>query len=281
MITKKYIVILLLISSICFSQSRKIEKLRNQTVKEGKMLYRSEMASWYGTDAFLEKLSERKGDIGGYFSYPEGEKTKCVFFSKGDSPKIIGTISFDSIFSVEEAIIDGSIRDFSGLEKEYYQIRSLTLREINENKEGLYSFYKDTNLNLVPMIVENEKKVYIMTGTAKSGVVLFGNDYLLTFDKNNKILTQKKLHKSLLTTEYKGSDSAMHSHLPEFEELITATDICTLMVYQKFTNWETYYVMSKDYVSIWNCKKAELIVMTKKAWETMNDNVKKLEDKKD
>lgn len=263
-----------------FSQSKRIEKLKDQTVKEAKILYRSEMASWHGTDAFMEKFSERKSDIGGYFSYPEEDKTKCVFFSKEASPKIIGTIAFDSIFSVEEAIIDGSVRSFTEIENKYYQIRTLTLQEVRNNKDGLYSFYKDTNLNLVPIISGNEKKVYILTGTSKNGVILFGNDYLLTFDTNNKILNQKKLHKSLLTMEYKGSESAMHSHLPEYDELISATDICTLMLNQKFTNWNTYYVMSEDYVSIWDCKRSELIVMTKKAWEKMSENINKLEEKK-
>ena len=32
-----------------------IEKVSDSLVAEGRRLYRSEMASWYGTDAFLEK----------------------------------------------------------------------------------------------------------------------------------------------------------------------------------------------------------------------------------
>lgn len=276
-----YITTLLLFCFFSQAQSKKIEKQKEQTVKEAKILYRSEMASWYGTDVFLERLEERKADIGGYFSYPEGEITKCVFFSKAATPKVIGTVIFDASFKVEEASIDGSIRSFTEVENEYYLIRSIALKEIRDNTDGLYSFYKETTLNLIPIVSESEKKVYVLTGTSKSGVVLFGNDYLLTFDKENKISNQEKLHKSLLTMEFKDSVSAMHSHLPEYDELITATDICTLMLYQKFTNWESYTVMSKDYVSIWNCKSAELIVMTRKAWDRMNDNIKKLEEKKD
>lgn len=277
---KSCVVILLLISFVSFSQSKKIERLRDQTINIGKMLYRSEMASWYGTDVFLERHEERKSDIGGYFSYPDGELTKCIFFSKAETPKVIGTIIFDDTFNVEEAIVDGNIRSFNEVESEYYKIRTIAFKEINENKDGLYSFYKETSLNLIPFISQNEKKVYVLTGTTKSGVVLFGNDYLITFDKKNKISGQKKLHKSLVSVEYKGSVSAMHNHLPEYSELITETDICTLMLNQKFTNWESYYVISKEYVSIWNCKTAQLIVMTKKAWDTMNDNIKKLEEKK-
>jgi hypothetical protein len=78
-------------------------------------------------------------------------------------------------------------------------------------------------------------------------------------DENNKII------------------SAMHSHLPETGDIMTATDICTTMLYEKFAEWETNYVISKKYVSIWDCKSDELVVMTIEAWKKMtkdnnNDN---------
>jgi hypothetical protein len=62
-------------------------------VAEGKLLYRLEMASWYGTDLFLENYKKRE-NIGGYFSYSDNDISNCIFFSKSDNPKVIGTISF-------------------------------------------------------------------------------------------------------------------------------------------------------------------------------------------
>ncbi len=38
-------------------------------VAEGKRLFRSEMASWYGTDIFMERFQHHKEKIGGYVSY--------------------------------------------------------------------------------------------------------------------------------------------------------------------------------------------------------------------
>ena len=66
-------------------------------VAEGKLLYKSEMASWYGTDLFVENYKNRE-NIGGYFSYTENGISKCVFFSKSDHPKAIGTVSFDDTY---------------------------------------------------------------------------------------------------------------------------------------------------------------------------------------
>lgn len=51
---------------ISFGQN-KVEKEASAIVYEGKMLYYSEMASWYGTDIFLEKCSSQRVNAGGYF----------------------------------------------------------------------------------------------------------------------------------------------------------------------------------------------------------------------
>jgi len=58
----------------------------------------------------------------------------------------------------------------------------------------------------------------------------------------------------------------MHSHIPQTGEFITATDICTLMLYEKFAKWDQHLVIAEHYVSIWNCKTDELLILTKKAW---------------
>jgi hypothetical protein len=59
----------------------------------------------------------------------------------------------------------------------------------------------------------------------------------------------------------------MHTHLPQSGDYITATDICTLMLYAKFTTWDQHYVISKNDVSIWDCKKNQLVILTMEAWK--------------
>ncbi len=98
---KTLTIILTLIAVSVFGKKNPTEEAQ-PIVAEGKLLYRSEMASWYGTDLFLEKYKDRE-NIGGYFSYIENDTAKCVFFSKGENPKVIGTISFDSTYNVKTA----------------------------------------------------------------------------------------------------------------------------------------------------------------------------------
>lgn len=254
-------------------------------VVEGKLLYKSEMASWYGTDLFLENY-KNKDNVGGYLSYTDNDSSRCIFFSKGQKPKVIGTISFDSTYNSKTAIVNLAEREFIKPESDLFEIRRLALEEINS--DTLFRRYKNTNLNLIPIIQGDLKKVYILTGPQNHGVVIFGNDYLLTFDKNNNLLIKKPLHKNIIPIYYNDKEEeknkedfgAMHMHLPETGDFMTATDICTLMLYEKFAKWEQHIVVSEKYMNIWSCKTDRLTVIPRDVMDKFDDVPKKTKDKK-
>lgn len=276
-------IIMTLITISVFGQKNPTEEAQ-PIVAEGKLLYKSEMASWYGTDLFLENYKMRE-NIGGYFSYTDNDVSKCVFFSKSDKPKVIGTISFDSTYNIKTAKTDLTEREFNIHENELYEIRKIALAEIIS--DTLFKTYKNTNLNLIPLINDNEKKVYVLTGPQQSGVVIFGNDYLMTFDKNNKLIQKKQLHKNIIPIYFGGKEEegkqiegAMHSHLPETGDFITATDICTLMLYEKMAKWKTHNVVSQKYLNMWNCETNQLTVITIESVNKINKDQKKRKRKK-
>jgi len=143
------------------------------------------------------------------------------------------------------------------------------------------------NLNFIPLINGKEKKVYVLTGPQQNGVVIFGNDYLLTFDSNNKLTLKKQLHKNIIPINFGGKElegkqieGTMHSHLPETGDFITATDICTLMLYEKFAKWKTHNVVSKKYLNIWNCETDQLTIITMDAVKKINKDQEKRNKKK-
>lgn len=265
---KIFVLFISVASSFIALGQDKIEKQTALIVAEGKKLYRSEMASWYGTDIFLEKFSDRRENIGGYFSYTDNNISKCIFFSKAENPKVIGTISFDSTYNVNTAKVDGTARDFTSNEFDLYTIRKLALAEIIS--DTLFETYKNTELNLIPLIDKEEKSVFVLTGPKSSGAVIIGNDYLLTFDKKNKLLKKKRLHKNIMSIKYmedKDEAVTMHSHSPETGDYITATDICTLLLYEKYAKWKQHIVISADYVCLWDCNTDRLVTLTRKAWD--------------
>ncbi|RYG51549.1 MAG: hypothetical protein EOO01_08290, partial [Chitinophagaceae bacterium] len=116
---KKIIAFFLGLSSMAnvVAQTDSLQRAEDEIVAEGKRLYRSEMASWYGTDIFLERFKDRE-KIGGYFSYEDKEGAKCIFFSKTNHPKVIGTILFVTDYAAANAKTDLKERDFTVVEKE-------------------------------------------------------------------------------------------------------------------------------------------------------------------
>ena len=266
-------IILTLIALNVLGQKNPSEKAK-PIVAEGKLLYKLEMASWYGTDLFLENYKNRE-NIGGYFSYVDYDISKCIFFSKSDNPKVIGTISLDSTYNVNTAKFDLTERELTRNEYNLYVIRRVALVEVQS--DTLFKTYNNTSLNFIPLINGNEKKVYVLTGPQHNGVVIFGNDYLLTFDENNTLILKKQLHKNIIPINYgenelegKQIEGTMHTHLPESGDFITATDICTLMLYEKFAKWKTHNVVSDKYLNIWNCETDQLTVITMDAVEKIN-----------
>lgn len=180
--------------------------------------------------------------------------------------------------------MDFAERDFVATEKKYYSLRKAALQEIAGN--NFFKVYPKTNFNLVPLISDNENKVYILTGSQQDGIVYFGNDYLLTFDADNKLLGKKQLHQNIIqidnNTVPEGAqiEETMHSHAPETGDFITATDICTLMLYEKFTSWKHHNVVSKKYLNIWNCQTNQLVVVPMETVDKINNEGKKNRKKK-
>jgi len=269
----KTILLLLLTfsSSRLFAQRDKLDAITEKIVAEGKTLYRSEMASWYGTDIFMEKHPDKENG-GGYFSYIKDGVPTCIFVSRAETPVVIAEISFDSTYNVNTAVMNTKERNMTGIEKDYFELRKNALDVINS--DTLFQVYKNSSLNIIPIITGKEKKVYVITGTTRSGVVLLGNDYLINFDKNNKAVSSKKIHQNLIPIDItKGDDvSSMHSHLPETGDYITPTDICTLMLYQRFTKWKTHTVLSENYVSFWDGEKNNLAVITREAYQKIYEH---------
>ncbi|MCB0802692.1 MAG: hypothetical protein KDB74_06310 [Flavobacteriales bacterium] len=281
---KAFTIILILLSLGVLGQKNP-NKEAQSIVVEGKLLYKSEMASWYGTDLFLNNYKKRE-NIGGYFSYSENDTAKCVFFSKTDNPRVIGTITFDGDYDVNRAKTDLTERDFTYEENKLYQIRKIALTELQTNENAFFKFYENTNPNIIPLSNGKEKKVYILTGPQQSGVVIFGNDYLLTFDNNNNLISKKQLHKNIISIEYGNADEGlkvegtMHSHLPETGDFITATDIYTLMLYESFAKWKTHNVISEKYLNIWNCETDQLTIIPMSEVDKINKDQEKRKKKK-
>lgn len=251
-------------------------KIAAEIEAEGKMLYRLEKASWHGTDLFMEKYPYRD-NIGGYFSYVDNDTPKCIFVSKASNPQVIGTVIFNKDFDLQQANVILSGRALSPVEQDIFDLRKAAL-DAMKTEAFKMSYFKNTNPNVIPVVKGKERKVYILTGPTNSGVVIFGNDYLLDFDAKNVLKSAKQLHKNIIPVEFEkdaGATISMHNHSPETGDFMTATDICTLMLYANITGWKQHYVISKKYFNIWDIEKQMLLITTKDVIRKINEAGKK------
>ena len=260
-----------------FGAAQNLYAIADSLQTEGKRIYQSEITSWHGSDLFIDKYKETN-NIGGYFSYKENQAFKCVFINKGPNPKVIGTVVLDSSFNPKKAQTLLVERELTALERDYWQLRTAAYAALKDSKQ--FAVYENTSLNIVPLIDGEERKAYVLTGPKSNGLVIFGNDCLLRFNGQNELISFKKIHNNIMPIEFDPTGindpvGAVHSHNATTGEFITATDICTLLLYQKFARWSTYFVTGPNHVSIWNCTKNELQLLTREDWEKNNPSPKK------
>src|ERR1700761_863867 len=89
---------------------KSIDRITDSIYREGMTLYRSEWASWNGTDIFLDKCKPIKSRSGGYLSYDTGKELVNVFYSRDVSPVILATISFPYGFNPANYKLDTVVR---------------------------------------------------------------------------------------------------------------------------------------------------------------------------
>lgn len=246
-------------------------KQTNEIVKEGKLLFRLEKGSWHGTDDMLARFKTKKDSVGGYLSYvTDDNNINTIFFSRYDNSEILVRYTFNSIPRATPIKIDTINKVSSQLERNLIELREDARALTSSNKEDFFSFYEKTSLNFIPLIEDNKRSVFVLTGPQVSGVVLLGNDYKLSYSNKNILKKKKKIHNTLLQFPYTSDDEnnpiseTLHSHINT--PYISSTDICTLLLYKDYIEWKKHIVMSKKEVSIFDIEKEVIFTMKSKVW---------------
>ncbi len=179
-----------------YSQNNKVEKI----LAEGKLLYRLEKGAWYGTDHFMAYFAEKMDltTLEGYLSYETPYRTiKTIIYSKYNSNEVLVSYEFDSLPQPTPIRFDTVSRQPTSLEKDLIMLRQEVRRIVAENKDNFFTLYENTGYNYIPIITNNQRVVFILTGSLQAGVVLIGNDYKLKFNENNTLVNKEKIHKSI------------------------------------------------------------------------------------
>ncbi len=270
MLKRIIIIILIIVNSLSYAKVPNYKAV----LEEGKMLYHLEKASWYGTDIFLKYYKDKVDSVAGYISYYNSQEVINVFFNRFDTTKVLARIIFDSIPQINPKRVEIEDLDVFRYEFDLFSLTKNARARIYAEQDTFFKFYKNTQFNLIPIISETYRKVFVLTASKDTENVLLGNDYIIYFDESNQFIRQERLHYSLIKLPMK-SDSmelTMSTHTHILDEIITSTDICTLLLYKDFAQWKSHYVFSKEWVSIFDMKNENLFIMPLESFKKINDN---------
>lgn len=255
------------------AQKNELRRVADSIYAEGETLYRSEWASGHSTPIFAYSFGAKKLLSGGYFSYETEKGMATIFFSKNEDPVVIATVKFDDGLDSSKYSIDTITRKFTENEKEFYTIRLKAAQAVSN--DTLFQYYEHTSLNLVPIIKNGAKRVYIITAQTAPDEVLLGNDYLINFDKDDNIIKKTKLHNNLIPLATGGTEAikaSSHQHLGATSPFITATDICAFKLWKGKTTWVMGFVVSAGYVSAWHFRDEFLDILTQAEFQKIMKN---------
>ena len=243
-----FLTIISLISSFLLAQTIEISETELKTkldsvLTEAHLLYKYEKAAWISTDLAMENRTVKK-DYGGFFVYEEQGEIRVVILEKKQK-KCIAEYSFESDFSKPKSVKTEN-RELSNQEKTLLEVKEKIVENLSDKRyEVTIPNGYSTNLILLPFA--EKYKLYIIMGTTQRDVIPFGNDYLFIADKNGKIENWQKFHSRMIPghTKYEGNKvtELTHSHL-RTTPLITATDICTFMLYAPLYDIDAFSVYS-------------------------------------
>lgn len=220
------------------------EKL-DSILLEGNLLYRYEKAAWISIDMARDNKTIQK-DFFSYLVYHKNDTIRTLILNK--KSECIYELRF--VFQFDKPISDKVLtRALSQMEMNMVTTKTAIIKKIVEQKipVGCPDGY---GLNMILMPKDDGYKFYIITGANKSGYIPFGNDYLFITDDYGNIQSWKKFHSGIIPTMTKGPNGERvtgisHSHLRK-EPLITATDICTFMLYAKYADLNAFQVYSPE-----------------------------------
>ena len=240
--------LLLFFSNVILAQDIKLSEKElmaqlDSIVKEGNLLYKYEKSAWISSD-LANNVPIVQNNYGGYFTYETNSAIKTIILGKSHQ-NCIAEYTFTTNFDEPDFIFLNE-RILYPFEKKLLEIREKIIKQLSNNKYDV-RIPNGYSPNIILLPFKKGYKLYMIMGTSQSDVIPFGNDYLFVANEKGVIKNWHKFHSGIIfaPTTYEGNKvtSLTHSHLRK-TPLITATDICTFMLYAPIYEIEEFSVYS-------------------------------------
>lgn len=249
-------------------QSNKVvdKKFRAQldsVLMEGNLLYFYEKATWVSYDQ-VARHPDLRNKFETYLTYQTGKSIKTIVLGH-NWEKCIAEYTFTSDYDTPD-VTRVEERNLSVYEKKLIYIRERIINQLKDEKYDM-KVPEGYNLNFTLIPFGKKYKMYVLTGTSQPNVIPFGNDYLFIADNYGNIEKWRKFHSELIpvTINYETQSSAelIHNH-PASNPLISASDICTFMLYGPLYDLERLSVYSEGRYMEYNMETNEIRVKVKR-----------------
>lgn len=261
--------VLLFLSCCAFAQPGKLtEKKLNMKLDsilvEGNLLFYYEKATWIAYDMALENPVIRN-KFESYLTYQTGKAIKTIIIGK-NLENCVAEYSFITDYDTPD-IVQLTERELSTYEKKLIYMRERIMSQLGKDEYDL-RIPEGYSLNFILLPYGKKYKLYVLAGTSQLNIIPFGNDYLFIADDYGNIERWRKFHTGLIPTqtEFEGSKvrELTHSHVKD-NPLISATDICTFMLYAPLYDLERFSVYADGRYMTYDLESNSISVTDKKA----------------
>ncbi len=233
----------------------------------GTILYETEMAARDAIQIIGTYHQEIK--VHDYVSYIDGDTVQVVFWKEdADWYLIVAKISFPRPISFDKYTVDTKSRIPDQDELMYIKVKLETQKSLS--KPGFFKRYQNSFLQPIITSTDTTFEVYVINVPNLSTSILFGNDYHITYDTNGKEISKSVIDPNLVAVPsvieitHKGDNYTQHKHTKSAPNEISATDICILLLYEPYVNWEEHRVESETSTSIFKLGGGGVIIEQKK-----------------
>jgi hypothetical protein len=129
------------------------------------------------------------------------------------------------------------------------------------------------------VILKETIEFYGIAGSKSSNKIAFGGDFFMEYDLTleNKINKWDLIHRNIIPYDFSELkdklsliDNLYHNHKGSTGDFITATDLCTMLLYKDFIPTNKFAVKSKHYYSEFNNETLDLNIYTNKFLSKVN-----------
>lgn len=239
----------------------------NDAMTIGTRLYELEQACRHAIQILGTDYQDIK--VQDYVSYDLGDSVRVIFWKEETSWQLIlAEFTFPKPVVLDQYTDNTESRLPTDEELTYIKIKKEVKKEIS-----MSNFFKRyQNSFLQPIILDQKENyvAYVITIPNISTSLLFDNDYKLTFDKKGQETDRREINTnmqavpSIVELHRKKANYTEHKHPKTGPHGLTATDICILLLYEPYVNWEEHRVEAEDFTSIFEFKNKSLTNQQKK-----------------